>query len=200
MSKKSKGFTYEGTLYKSAKECGVALVAGGMRCCDAAKAVGVTSQTVYSGTPEGKANVLKNKAIRRVKELGTKGTYSLAEISKKTGLSIPKIQAMLKKNNIPIVTGAMKAQMEMVKEAAKAAKIAEKNAAKPVKAPKVPKEKPVKAPKAPKAPKAKAVKVDAPAVTEDAPVVPTATVDVSEINPDTASVEEMKAAVEAMSA
>lgn len=148
---KQQSVTIDGTTYASPTKAAIALVASGKTIAQAASATGITYQTVYANT-KGAEKAAARRVGYQALALGKRGKRTASEIAKKTGMSVPKIVAMLKNAGIVVVT----------KEAKAAAKAA-KEAAKPVKEPKVakaPKAKKTKAPKAPKVDETPVVPVD----------------------------------------
>lgn len=135
---KQQSVTIDGTTYASPTKAAIALVAAGKTITQAAEATGITYQTVYANT-KGAEKAAARRVGYQALALGKRGKRTASEIAKKTGMSVPKIVAMLKNAGIVVLT----------KEAKAAAKAA-KEAAKPVKEPKAPKAKKAKAPKAPK--------------------------------------------------
>jgi DNA-binding CsgD family transcriptional regulator len=117
--------TIEGVEYKSRTAAARALVESGKTLSEAAAATGMTYQTVYANT-KGLEKVNTRRAKYRVLALGRKGKRSASEIAQKTGMSVPRVVALLKKNSIVIVT----------KEAAQAAKKAKAGKTAKVKTPK----------------------------------------------------------------
>jgi DNA-binding CsgD family transcriptional regulator len=154
---KQQSVTIDGVDYKSPTAAAVALVAAGKTISEAAAATGITYQTVYANT-KGAEKAAARRVGYQVLALGKRGKRSPSEIAKKTGMSVPKIVAMLKNAGIVVVT----------KEAKAAAK-----AAKAGKAP--------KAKKAPKAPKAPEVAVETPVVPVVEPVVPVESFDAEDL-------------------
>jgi DNA-binding CsgD family transcriptional regulator len=144
---KQQSVTIEGVEYKSPTAAAVALVAAGKTISQAAEATGITYQTVYANT-KGAEKAAARRVGYQALALGKRGKRTASEIAKKTGMSVPKIVAMLKNAGIVVVTKEAKAAAKAAKEAAK----------------------PVKEPKVAKAPKAK--KTKAPKVVDTTPMVP----------------------------
>jgi len=108
----------EGVEYKSRTAAAKALVAAGKTLAEAAEMTGMTYQTVYANT-KGSDKVAGRRAKYRVLALGRKGKRTASEIAKKTGMSVSKIVAMLKKNGIAIVTKESKSNSSRVNKSRK---------------------------------------------------------------------------------
>lgn len=133
--KNSKSVTIDGVKYKSATAAAVALVEAGKSLSEAAKATGITYQTVYANT-KGKEKRAKAAARRRVLALGAKGKLSAGEIATKVGLSTSRTVALLKKAGISVISAKEKAKLERAENATK--KDARKRRAKKAKATETP--------------------------------------------------------------
>jgi DNA-binding CsgD family transcriptional regulator len=118
--------TIEGVEYKSRTAAAVAMVAAGKTLTEAAEALGMTYQTVYANT-KGATKVGARRAMYRVLALGKSGRRTASEIAKKTNLSVSKVVALLKKNQIAIVSKETRAAAKALKsgKAPRAPKVTE---------------------------------------------------------------------------
>ena len=114
MSRSKNPVTVDGVQYKSRSAAAVALVAAGKSLGDAAKACGMTYQTVYSVT-KGAEKVAVRKAKYRVLAIGARGKKSVGEIAKKVGVSTSRVVALLKAANIAVISADMKAKAKAEK-------------------------------------------------------------------------------------
>jgi len=139
MSKQS--FTHEGTEYGSRSEAARALLSQTnpetkkpYTCSEVAKIVGMTPQTVYTQTDEGKAKVAARRAKYRAINLAKTGKYTQAMICDRTKLEAGVMRKLLTEANITCPTAKELAQSQKEAEEAKAkeaeAKKAEKAKAK----------------------------------------------------------------------
>lgn len=124
--KNSKSVTIDGVQYKSRTAAAIAFVEAGKSISDAAKASGVTYQTVYANT-KGKAKRAKAAARRRVIALGRKGKMTAGEIATKVGMSTSRTVAILKKAGLQVLSANEKSKLE---NASKTKKNTSKNRAK----------------------------------------------------------------------
>lgn len=127
--KNSKSVTIEGVKYSSATAAAVALVESGKSLSEAAKATGITYQTVYANT-KGKEKRAEAAARRRVVAHGEKGKLTAGEIATKVGLSTSRTVAILKKAGLQVLSAKEKANLE---NASKTKKNTSKNRAKKTK-------------------------------------------------------------------
>lgn len=127
--KNSKSVTIDGVKYDSATAAAVALVEAGNSLSDAAKATGITYQTVYANT-KGKEKRAEAAARRRVLALGQKGKLTVGEIATKVGMSTSRTVALLKKAGIHVLSAKEKAKLENASETKKGKKGTRKNRAK----------------------------------------------------------------------
>ena len=100
--------TIEGVEYPSRTHAAKALVASGKTLKETTDALNkdgmqMTYQTVYAVT-KGAEKVAVRRVKYRVLNLGRSGRRTAGEIAKKVGVSTSKVVAMLKKENIAIVT------------------------------------------------------------------------------------------------
>lgn len=102
--KNSKSVTIDGVKYDSATAAAVALVEAGNSLSDAAKATGITYQTVYANT-KGKEKRAEAAARRRVLALGQKG-------KKGTRKNRAKKAETAKVTETPVVDEEIKAQLD----------------------------------------------------------------------------------------
>jgi len=87
-------FTFNGREFASRTACSVQLVNDGMTVSEAAKNTGLEYITVYVSTV-GKKHRLKQIAKRRAKKLkSSKKNYSIAEISRRSGLNYTAIKKL----------------------------------------------------------------------------------------------------------
>jgi hypothetical protein len=93
----------EGIEYDSRTAAARVMVASGKSLNDAAKATGMTYQTVYANTT-GKDKVKSRKTAYRILSLGRSGNKTVDEIAKKTGRNVCEVINILSKNNLQIVT------------------------------------------------------------------------------------------------
>jgi len=98
-SRKKGTFTYKGIEYKNRTACAVLLVEGGMSIADAARATKLTYPTVYVNVGEGKEKahdrLVKYRTIAMAKKNRRPG-----DISKRLGISVPKVNSILKKSGV----------------------------------------------------------------------------------------------------
>jgi len=120
----------DGVQYNSRTEAAKAMVAAGKTLAEAAAATGMTYQTVYANT-KGSDKVNKRRVKYRVLALGKSGKLTSGEIAKKTELSTSAVVAILKKNNIEIVTKEAKAKAAKTAKAGKTPKAIRQKVTKP---------------------------------------------------------------------
>lgn len=99
----AKSVTIDGVQYKNPTKAAIALVAAGKSLSEAAKATGISYQTVYANT-KGADKVGARRSRYRVLAMGKTGRRTASEIAKKVGLNVSKVVAILKGAKITIVT------------------------------------------------------------------------------------------------
>jgi len=130
MAKKNfRSVTIDGVKYDSATAAAVALVEAGKSLSEAAKATGITYQTVYANT-RGKEKRVEAAARRRVLAHGQKGKLSADEIATKVGMSTSRTVAILKKAGLQVISAKENAKLENASETKKGKKGTHKNRAK----------------------------------------------------------------------
>ena len=126
MSGSKVSVTIDGVDYKSRTEAAKALVAAGKSLKETVDAitkagVSMTYQTVYAVT-KGAEKVAARRTRYRILNLGKSGRRTASEIAKKAGVSTSKVVALLKKNDIAIVTKEGRAKAKAAAKVAKAPK------------------------------------------------------------------------------
>jgi lambda repressor-like predicted transcriptional regulator len=82
---------------------GISLMSKGMSMADAAKAVGVTYQTLFANVGNGRTMQLYRANKMRCIKLAMTGKYKLHDLSSRTGMSMGTIENLLKQNGLNII-------------------------------------------------------------------------------------------------
>jgi hypothetical protein len=116
-------FTFDNVEYASKTACAVVLMTIGKTMSEAAKAVGITYQTLFANTKGAAARkICANK--KRVVKLAKTGKYGISDLSTRTGLTKGAVEHLLKKSALKV------SELQKARKNAKAAKIAAKKASK----------------------------------------------------------------------
>lgn len=113
--------TIDGVEYSSRTAAAKALVAAGKSLKEAAKATGMTYQTVYANT-KGAEKAAGRRVKYRILSLGKSGKRSAGEIAEKVGVSSSKVVSILKKAGIKVTSAKELAAAKKADKAEKATK------------------------------------------------------------------------------